>query len=577
MVLTSGLSNQAIPLGALASNGGPTQTHALLPASPAIDAGDNIACAASPVSSQDQRGIARPADGNGDSTLVCDIGAFEFLAPAITLDSAVLNYDEGDPATRIDAAAVLADDAPDYAGGSLTVTLGGAVSADDRLAILSEAPITTSGGFVLFNGAAVIGSYSGSGCGAAPLVVALNANANPANVQALLRAVTYQNLSIDPGSSSRTASFLIDDGRGTTGVAATRAIQITPIDILPVLTGFSKSLNEDGFLRFTALDFTGNFEDGDGEPLEKIKIVALPANGVLDLDGDYVTLDQEILLADLPSLGYTPNGNYYGPDGFDWNAADATAYSIAAVTTGLSILPVNDPPTLDVIADRTIDEDAAGTGDRRNRPDGQLLGPTGQPAGERRHRGGDQQRSIRGRGQPAGARLHPGQLAGPPDGNRHRPGRRRPGRQRRLRRPAGCGAGAQVQVPAGGVTQEITLHYQPLSAVADDPGFSFSGLAFDLTAYDSNGSPIGGFAFAVPVTVTLAYTDEDVAGQDEDRLTLKYWTGSAWEDAASGAYARDPERNTVSVTIGHLSRFGLFSPQVAPPSSTGIYLPLIVR
>ena len=56
----------------LAANGGPTQTHALLPGSPAIDAGGTSAngCPAT-----DQRGFPRPQGG------ACDIGAFEFLAP----------------------------------------------------------------------------------------------------------------------------------------------------------------------------------------------------------------------------------------------------------------------------------------------------------------------------------------------------------------------------------------------------------------------------------------------------------------------------------------------------------------
>lgn len=59
----------------LADNGGPTPTHALLPGSPAIDFGDDLACPA-----QDQRGVGRfddPAVNDG----ICDSGAFE-LAPA---------------------------------------------------------------------------------------------------------------------------------------------------------------------------------------------------------------------------------------------------------------------------------------------------------------------------------------------------------------------------------------------------------------------------------------------------------------------------------------------------------------
>jgi len=66
-----------LALGALADNGGATKTHALLAGSVAIDAGDADACAAAPVSNLDQRGDARPVDGNGDGTAICDVGSFE--------------------------------------------------------------------------------------------------------------------------------------------------------------------------------------------------------------------------------------------------------------------------------------------------------------------------------------------------------------------------------------------------------------------------------------------------------------------------------------------------------------------
>ncbi|HSM54865.1 MAG TPA: choice-of-anchor Q domain-containing protein [Candidatus Sulfomarinibacteraceae bacterium] len=59
-------------LAELADNGGPTLTHALLAGSPAIDAGHPAICPQS-----DQRGVARPLDGNGDGLARCDIGAFE--------------------------------------------------------------------------------------------------------------------------------------------------------------------------------------------------------------------------------------------------------------------------------------------------------------------------------------------------------------------------------------------------------------------------------------------------------------------------------------------------------------------
>jgi hypothetical protein len=58
-------------LGALADNGGPTNTMALLAGSPAIDTGDPANCPAS-----DQRGVSRPQMQG------CDIGAFEAEPPS---------------------------------------------------------------------------------------------------------------------------------------------------------------------------------------------------------------------------------------------------------------------------------------------------------------------------------------------------------------------------------------------------------------------------------------------------------------------------------------------------------------
>ncbi len=66
-------------LAPLANNGGPTQTHALLAGSPALDAGtDAHATAAGLTNDQRGPGFTRFADGpDGDATPTVDIGAFE--------------------------------------------------------------------------------------------------------------------------------------------------------------------------------------------------------------------------------------------------------------------------------------------------------------------------------------------------------------------------------------------------------------------------------------------------------------------------------------------------------------------
>jgi hypothetical protein len=63
-------------LGPLQNHGGPTQARALLPGSPAIDAGDNLLVPAGVTTDQRGPGFHRIAHGT------VDIGAFEVQPPA---------------------------------------------------------------------------------------------------------------------------------------------------------------------------------------------------------------------------------------------------------------------------------------------------------------------------------------------------------------------------------------------------------------------------------------------------------------------------------------------------------------
>jgi len=78
---TTDITNVNPLLGALADNGGETETHALLTGSPAIDAGGNAFC-----ERVDQRGIARPQNS------ICDIGAYEWTIPSLTIKKTAPQY-----------------------------------------------------------------------------------------------------------------------------------------------------------------------------------------------------------------------------------------------------------------------------------------------------------------------------------------------------------------------------------------------------------------------------------------------------------------------------------------------------
>lgn len=102
-------------LGPLADNGGPTRTHALSAGSPAIDAGDNAPCP-----SVDQRGTARPLDGDGNGTTVCDIGAYE-LVPLPDISVSPTSHDFGSVSDVSDQAVTITNTGP---GALMIGTIG---------------------------------------------------------------------------------------------------------------------------------------------------------------------------------------------------------------------------------------------------------------------------------------------------------------------------------------------------------------------------------------------------------------------------------------------------------------------
>jgi len=94
-VLVASWNNGAGVLAAMDANGGPTPTHALLPGSIALDAGEPSGCigATPEVLTTDQRGSERTVDGNHDGQPRCDIGAYEFVPPDPLVELAALADD----------------------------------------------------------------------------------------------------------------------------------------------------------------------------------------------------------------------------------------------------------------------------------------------------------------------------------------------------------------------------------------------------------------------------------------------------------------------------------------------------
>jgi hypothetical protein len=125
-------------------------------------------------------------------------------------------------------------------------------------------------------------------------------------------------------------------------------VTVTPgvfVNTPPTSTGGSVSMKANTVKTFAASNF--QFSDTDaGDTLSAIKVTSLPANGTLDLSGVPVIENQEVLVADIGTLTYTPNTNYSGDDTFKFQVSDGTDFSTDATMT-VTVLANVAPTTTD--------------------------------------------------------------------------------------------------------------------------------------------------------------------------------------------------------------------------------------
>ncbi|MBI1761578.1 MAG: putative Ig domain-containing protein [Acidobacteria bacterium] len=199
-------------LSPLGNFGGPTQTHALLPGSPAINAGTNTGAPAT-----DQRGIARP-----QQTMV-DIGAFESRGFTLALaggnnQSAFVNTAFANP-LAVTVTAI--DPSEPVNGGKVTFTPPGSGAS----ASIAGNPVTISGGTASGTATAngtVGGPYTvaASANGASPTVNFTLTNTNPPPMITAGAALTRQQGTAAANSTIATVSDA-NQTAGTLTVTAT--------------------------------------------------------------------------------------------------------------------------------------------------------------------------------------------------------------------------------------------------------------------------------------------------------------------------------------------------------------------
>jgi Ca2+-binding RTX toxin-like protein len=137
-------------------------------------------------------------------------------------------------------------------------------------------------------------------------------------------------------------TYNVTDGSGGV-VAANQSFTLAAVNDAPTLSNIAKSGNANAVISFSAADFTSVFSDVDGNALSKVKIVSLPSNGTLNLSSVAVSVNQEITVANLGNLTFTPNANFNGSVSFGWNGFDGSIY---AATGAIANITISSPTNL---------------------------------------------------------------------------------------------------------------------------------------------------------------------------------------------------------------------------------------
>lgn len=172
------------------------------------------------------------ASGNNITGLI-GIGAinatnFHFPGPTLTASGGSSAYSGGTgSAVTVDSGITLSDTAASTQS-SATVSISGNFHSGEDLLAFSNTNSTTYGN--------IAASYN-SGTGVLTLTSS-GSTATNAQWQAALEAITYQDSSLSPNTSSRTLSFVITDASSNTSSAVTRTVTVAA-DVAPVVSNLN--------------------------------------------------------------------------------------------------------------------------------------------------------------------------------------------------------------------------------------------------------------------------------------------------------------------------------------------------
>ncbi len=190
-----------------------------------------------------------------------------------------------------------------------------------------------------------------------------------ADIQALLRIVSYENTSLNPTAGNRTFNIIPQDSISLNGTAAVSMVSVSGVNTRPTLTAFAGSVDttlEDTEVEvtFAELATQGNESDPDGTVTAFIVKSVLTGTLKIGLTAGTATAysaGSNNVIDATRNAYWTPTLNSNGTgNAFTVVARDNLGLeSIGNIAVPVEVTPVNDAPTITAIADQTPNEDTA--------------------------------------------------------------------------------------------------------------------------------------------------------------------------------------------------------------------------
>ena len=260
-------------------------------------------------------------------------------APRLSnLDRTTVTYTEDGMPVELDAAPQVTVTDPDPDGTRTTGTLVASVTAngtaeEDVLALNTSGPVSLSAGTAAGSTVGVSGTTVGTvragetGADGEPLGVDFTPGVTDAQVESLLRALTYENVNADaPDTRPRTVTVTVTDAGGSD--TATVTVPVVATNDAPTVATDQYTMNEDESLSVPAPGVLGNDTDADGDTLAvNTTAGTAPTNGTLTRFAN-------------GSFAYTPNPDFAGTDSFVYEVTDDNG----GTDTGTVTVVVTDVP-----------------------------------------------------------------------------------------------------------------------------------------------------------------------------------------------------------------------------------------